>query len=106
MTTTAAGNRRGLHTDHIPERAHRFDYRLSVHEGINQQVWMIREFYYDEQGEVIGFSDTPVPLAAESEEGIREELLRFTQAVLKPAFDIDAGNWISADVTLTDVTEA
>jgi hypothetical protein len=98
----------------IPAAADHWNYRVTLHTHGESEFWMIRELYYDKQDQVIGWSDNPVPLVTESHAGIREELLLFMEAAVRPAFDLDRKMWVdpwSMTLTIiepagTDVTEA
>jgi hypothetical protein len=84
---------------------HHFDYRLVVWTRPDgEEVWSLREMHYDRDDNVLGMTTEPVPLVAESFQGIRDELLLFMAAAVKPAYDGMTKKWL--DPWGTDVTEA
>jgi hypothetical protein len=80
---------------------HHFNYRFVVlTQADGSEVWSLREVYYDEQEKVIGWGEDPVPLVAESYEGIRDEVLNFVEALVHPAWDVMAKEWIASRAAL------
>jgi hypothetical protein len=97
----------------IPSKADHWNYRMTVQGHGEDEVWTLREMYYDRKDKVLGWSEDPVPLLAESHAGIREELINFMDAGNRPAYDLNREVWVDPwAITLTvieqavDVTEA
>lgn len=88
-----------------PPEPHHFDYRLVVYSTTGgEKVWSLREMHYDRDNNVLGHTMEPVPLVAESFQGIRDEMLLFMAAVVKPAWNGETKRWLNP--WGTDVTEA
>lgn len=82
-----------------------FNYRLVVvptGEEETPEFWSVREVYYDAEDTVLGYSEAPVPLAAESYEGIREELLLFVEAQVHPAWHVEEERWVPRELDPSD----
>lgn len=66
-----------------------WNYRVMRHSGAQGQVWLaIHECYYDDQGEVISWTEDPVMLSGESVEEMRNDLIRMEQALDYPVIEV------------------
>ena len=81
----------------LKERTYRvshWNYRFCVEtvpDGIGgtEDVWTVREVYYDDEGKVNGFSADPMHAQSESCTGLADELLRMTNGFQLPNYRIE-----------------
>lgn len=74
-------------------RGHHWNYRMTVQKVDGEEVWDIRELHYDAEDRVIGWTADPVGPHGSSWRELREDLLRMSKVVGKPAFDLDTRRW-------------
>jgi hypothetical protein len=70
-----------------------WNYRLTVETVDDEQVWSVRELYYDDTGEVVNWTQDAVGPSGESWKECANDLSRMVHAMALPAFDVDAGAW-------------
>lgn len=70
-----------------------WNYRLTVQTVHGEEVWAIRELYYDKDGKVHMWSEHPDHPQGETLGELRDDIVRYTDALNHPALDLDTMTW-------------
>ena len=73
-----------------------WNHRMTVQVVDGEELWDVRELYYDADDNVVGWTAEPVGPHGETVEELRSDLARFQRVAAKPAFDIDTRTWREA----------
>lgn len=70
-----------------------WNIRLTVRVCDGEEIWEPREIFYDDDGEVIAWSEQPVSPSGESWSEVTGEIMRLGKISVYPAFDLDTREW-------------
>lgn len=79
-----------MSTDGRPKH---WNFRLTVRTCQDEEIWEVREIYYDDVGEVSTFSVDPIAASGSSWLECADELARMVGIIAYPAFDLDTLQW-------------
>jgi len=71
-----------------------WNYRLTVQKVGDEQVWAVREFYYDEAGNVVAWTEDAVHAEGETWDEVANDLEHMGEALTQPTFDLDTQTWL------------
>jgi hypothetical protein len=71
-----------------------WNYRLTVETVDDEEVWALREIYYDDDGNVTLWSQDPVGAVGDSWMECADTLARMAAVIGYPAYDLDARCWV------------
>lgn len=74
-------------------RCHHWNYRMTVQTIYGEEVWEVRELYYNASDEVLGWTAEPVGPSGSTWRELREDMKRMADVVGKPAYDLDERTW-------------
>lgn len=70
-----------------------WNYRLTVQTCEDEEVWAVREIYYDAAGDAATWSANPIAAQGSNWLECTMELVQLTGIVRFPAFDLDTRQW-------------
>lgn len=70
-----------------------WNYRVTVQNVHGEEVWAVRELYYDADGKVHMWSQNPDHPQGETLAGLRDDLARYADALNHPVLDLDSMTW-------------
>lgn len=70
-----------------------WNHRMTVELVEGEELWGVRELYYDVDDNVVGWTAETVTPHGETVEELRADLARFHATAEKPAFDVDTRTW-------------
>lgn len=70
-----------------------WNYRMTVETCDDEDVWALREVYYDDDGNVTSWSKDPVTPIGTSWREFADELSRMSGVIGQLAFDLDTKAW-------------
>lgn len=65
-----------------------WNYRVTMTRGVDEDVYQIREVYYDDDGQPSSWSTDPITPLGESWQELAEDLVKMQRAVSVPALDL------------------
>lgn len=70
-----------------------WNYRMTVRSCKEEEIWEIREIYYDDNGNVTAWSKDPIAAMGTSWRELADELSRMSSVSGHRAFDLDTKAW-------------
>lgn len=74
-----------------------WNYRLTVRCLDDEEVWEVREIFYDDAGQVTAWSQDPVAPAGLSWYECEEEIAHMAAVTSSPVFDLDTLGWVDRE---------
>lgn len=61
-----------------------WNYRVIASSDNDETTYAVHEVYYSEDGDIVSWTEEPVPAVSESVDGLREVLARYQRAASMP----------------------
>lgn len=70
-----------------------WNYRMTVRSCKDEEIWEIREIYYDDDGNATSWSKDPIAAMGTTWRELAEELARMSSVIGDQIFDLDTKAW-------------